>query len=90
MPLYTLQLTDFAWLVLLIIIIIYMIYDLYSRRPKRSITYTRETLVCTKCGLNVERDFEPGDFIGLVKGKCPSCGGNLKIKAIYSIEKTKK
>lgn len=67
--------------------ILFLIYDTYRRRPRRTIYITRELLVCTKCNYRVERDAEPGDFIGLLKGKCPSCGGDLKITGIYAVEK---
>jgi len=80
---------DIIWLIVILILIIYLVYDTYARRPKKTEKIIRERLVCTKCGYVVEREFEPGDFIGLVKGKCPSCGGDLKIKAIYAIEKEK-
>lgn len=79
--------TDLALLVAFILIVLYMLYDTYKRRPKKTIQMVRESLKCIKCGLVVEKEFEPGDFIGLLKGKCPTCGGDLKIHAIYSIEK---
>lgn len=74
-------------LIALIIVISYLIYDSYTRRPRRSIYIVRELLECTRCKLTIERESEPGDFIGLIKGKCPSCNGDMKIKGIYAIEK---
>jgi hypothetical protein len=35
----------------------------------------------------VEKEFEPGDFIGMVKGKCPKCDGPMIVKAIYDVAK---
>jgi len=70
-----------------IIIVIYLIYDSYARKPRKRVQVVRELLVCTSCKFTVEKDFEPGDFIGMIKGKCPSCGSNLKVKAIYAVEK---
>jgi rRNA maturation endonuclease Nob1 len=86
----TLQVESVILLVVMLILIIYMIYDMYSRRPRRKTYHVKETLICTKCKYVVEREFEPGDFIGLIKGKCPTCGGDLKVKAIYAIEKEQK
>lgn len=79
--------TDIALIIALILVVVFMIYDTYKRKPKKTTQIVRESLRCVKCGLVVEKDFEPGDFIGLIKGKCPTCGGDLKIKAIYAIEK---
>lgn len=76
-------------LILLLIIILYLVYESYSRRPRRTLYAIRELLVCIKCNYRVEKDFEPGDFIGLIKGKCPKCGGDLKLKGIYAVEKSK-
>ncbi|MEM0002441.1 MAG: hypothetical protein QXS24_01520 [Desulfurococcaceae archaeon] len=79
--------TNIILLVLLILIMIYLVYDSYIKKPRKKTYVVRELLTCTKCKFNVERDFEPGDFIGIIKGKCPSCGGDLKLKAIYAVEK---
>lgn len=76
-------------LVAIIIMVAYLIYESYRRRPRRTPLVVRELLVCTSCSYRVERDFEPGDFIGLIKGRCPSCGGDLKLKGIYSVERDK-
>lgn len=81
------ELYNILLIILIFIVFAYLIYDAYTRRPRRSIHVVRELLVCTKCNYRVEKDFEPGDFIGLIKGKCPSCNGELKIKGIYAIEK---
>jgi rRNA maturation endonuclease Nob1 len=75
-------------IILVIILIVYMFMET-KRKPARIEYVTRELLVCYSCGFQVERDHEPGDFIGLVKGKCPRCGGDLKIKGIYSVDKSK-
>ncbi|AFK50680.1 hypothetical protein TCELL_0255 [Thermogladius calderae 1633] len=75
-------------IVLTVLLIVYMYLET-RKRPTRTEYVTRELLVCEGCGFQVERDFEPGDFIGLVKGKCPRCGRELKIKGIYSVDKSK-
>lgn len=60
------------------------------RKPGEPETETRELLVCGKCDYKVETRFEPGDFIGMIKGECPKCGSHLKIKAIYDVVKEEK
>ncbi len=57
------------------------------KKPKKPEYITKELLVCTKCGYQLETEYEPGDFIGMIKHKCPKCGAPMKIKAIYAIEK---
>lgn len=76
-------------IVLFLIIVLYLVYESYSRRPRKTVYVVRELLVCVKCNYRVEKDFEPGDFIGLVKGKCPQCGEDLKLKGIYAVERGK-
>lgn len=73
-------------LVLLLLMLIYLVYESYSKRLRKPIYAIRELLVCNKCNYRIEKDFEPGDFIGLIKGKCPRCGGELKLRGIYAVE----
>jgi len=58
------------------------------RKPQKKEYITKELLICTKCGFQLETNHEPGDFISMIKGKCPKCGSAMKIKAIYAVEKT--
>ncbi|MEM4481153.1 MAG: hypothetical protein QXK88_02295 [Desulfurococcaceae archaeon] len=81
--------SSLLFLVVFVIIAAYFIYESYRKRPRKTAYVVRELLVCMSCNYRVERDFEPGDFIGLIKGKCPSCGGDLKLRGIYSIERSK-
>ncbi|ABN69994.1 hypothetical protein Smar_0894 [Staphylothermus marinus F1] len=70
-----------------IIMAIYL-YMEARRKPKKPEYKTIEILECTKCGYKIEKEYEPGDFIGMIKGKCPKCNSPMKIKAIYAVEKT--
>ncbi len=47
--------------------------------PKRTITVIR----CDNGDYETERDFQQGDFVGKVEGKCPKCGGVLRVHSIY-------
>lgn len=76
-------------LVLLIVFIAYFYFEVRSRREKREESVTRVLLQCVNCGFKLERDFEAGDYIGLERGKCPKCGGTLKIRGIYAVEKSR-
>ncbi|MCC6034565.1 MAG: hypothetical protein LM567_03595 [Desulfurococcaceae archaeon] len=80
--------TEVFLLALLILLVLYMIYESYikKRREKESTYVTREALICLNCRYVIEKDFEPGDFIGLIKDTCPRCGGKMKIKGIYGVE----
>jgi len=79
--------TEILLLALLVLLVFYMIYESYiKKREKESMYVTREVLMCLNCKYVIEKDFEPGDFIGLIKDTCPRCGGKMKIKGIYSVE----
>ncbi|WXG42548.1 MAG: hypothetical protein WED04_00315 [Promethearchaeati archaeon SRVP18_Atabeyarchaeia-1] len=48
------------------------------------------SLACHDCDFSQEREFQKGDFIGKVLGKCPKCKkGELYIRAIYTVEEKK-
>ncbi len=38
---------------------------------------------CMSCGYTEERDFTKGDYVGKIVGKCPKCGGQLVVDAIF-------
>lgn len=79
--------TEILLAVLLVAVILYLIYESYLKKKREeSPRYvTREILVCLNCNYVIEKDFEPGDFIGLIKDTCPRCGGKMRIKGIYSV-----
>ncbi|MGC8983087.1 MAG: hypothetical protein ACP5KA_04975 [Desulfurococcaceae archaeon] len=84
------QVTNVIIAILLALILIYYLYNALRTRRKRKPEYAiREVLACMQCNYKLERDYEAGDFIGLLKGKCPKCGGQMKIRGIYAVEKSK-
>ncbi len=68
------------------ILLIYLFLE-SRRKPQKKEYITKELLVCTKCGFQLETSYEPGDFISMIRSKCPKCGSPMKIKAIYAVEK---
>ncbi|MEM1695667.1 MAG: hypothetical protein QXS14_01795 [Desulfurococcaceae archaeon] len=74
-------------LVFLMVIAYYAYEAIRTRRRRRPEYMIRELLVCVNCNYRVEKDHEAGDFIGLIKDTCPKCGGDLKIRGIYAVEK---
>ena len=42
-----------------------------------------EVLKCAQCGFENITDPAPGDYINMEKGKCPRCGGRMKVSLIY-------
>ncbi len=78
-------------IVLLTVTILFIQLLLETRKkPKEPKTVTRTLLKCTSCGETIETNYEPGDFIGLIKGKCKKCNSPLKVTAIYDVEISEK
>jgi hypothetical protein len=46
-------------------------------------------LACHSCDSTGEREFQKGDFVGKVLGKCAKCKGEQYIRAIYAIDEKK-
>jgi len=80
---------NIVMILIVIALIIYMYLESRPKKQQREEYVTRVLLQCLNCSYRLERDFEAGDFIGLEKGKCPKCGGSLKVIGIYSVEKSK-
>ncbi|MET1101209.1 MAG: hypothetical protein ABWW69_01845 [Pyrodictiaceae archaeon] len=58
-----------------------------KQEPKRTITIVK----CYSCGYTIERDYKPGDYIGKEDQKCPKCGAQMYVDAIYVVTmKTKR
>ncbi len=70
-------------IVLLAILLVFSIFMTERKKkpeiPKRTITVIR----CDNGDYETKRDFRQGDFIGKVEGKCPKCGGILRVHSIY-------
>ncbi|MEM1642927.1 MAG: hypothetical protein QW369_05215 [Desulfurococcaceae archaeon] len=74
-----------AVVVMVIATIVKTLLDVY-RRPKEPVIVMKTLLKCIKCDYVKEVDYQQGDFIGLLKGKCPNCSSSLKVRGIYAIE----
>lgn len=70
-------------IVLLAILLVFSILMTERKKkpetPKRTITVIR----CDNGDYETRRDFRQGDFVGKVEGKCPKCGGILRVHSIY-------
>ena len=70
-------------IVLLAILLVFSILMTERKKkpetPKRTITVIR----CDNGDYETRRDFRQGDFVGKVEGKCPKCGGMLRVHSIY-------
>jgi len=74
-------------IVLLTVTILFIQLLLETRKkPREPKTVTRTLLKCTSCGETIETNYEPGDFIGLIKGQCKKCNSPLRVTAIYDVE----
>ena len=72
-----------------IVMVIYLYMELRKKLQKPEYD-TKTLLKCPKCGYQIEKNYELGEFIGMVKGKCSKCNTPMKIIAIYVVEKTLK
>ncbi|WFO75661.1 hypothetical protein J4526_01910 [Desulfurococcaceae archaeon MEX13E-LK6-19] len=81
---------DYNFIIILIlmslIIVLLQMWIESRRRPPTKELITKTLLKCVKCGYSIERDFEPGDFVTMVKNRCPKCGEYMRVEAIYAIE----
>ncbi|MCS7128333.1 MAG: hypothetical protein N3E36_04035 [Sulfolobales archaeon] len=74
-----------AIVAMIIATIVKTLLDVY-RRPKEPVTVVKTLLKCIECDYIQEVDYQQGDFIGLLKGKCPKCSSSLRVRGIYAIE----
>lgn len=75
------------WAVSLAFLLIFLvlIYRNIRSPVKLEFTEVRRLIVCEQCGVESEGPYETGDHVFREIGPCPRCGGQLVIKAIYSI-----
>ena len=79
-PLQIIQIAVIVAIVLLLALSIMLAEKKSSKKKeKKTITFVR----CDKGDYESKRDFKPGDFVGKVEGKCPRCGGILRVYSIY-------
>ncbi|BEP17043.1 hypothetical protein PYJP_03950 [Pyrofollis japonicus] len=73
-------------MLLSVVMIIYMVITvLGSRKKDKEEQKVVTVLKCPQCGYVKKREFREGDFIGkIVDEKCPHCGVNLVVDAIYA------
>jgi endogenous inhibitor of DNA gyrase (YacG/DUF329 family) len=75
-----------SMMILSVIMVVYMVVTILGTRKKsREEQKVVTVLKCPQCGYTKKRDFQEGDFIGkIVDEKCPHCGVNLVVEAIYA------
>ena len=57
-----------------------------KQEEKNRLTISISVCENAKCGKNRVQDYEPGDFVFKISGSCSNCGGNFRIKEIYSVK----
>jgi hypothetical protein len=58
----------------------------YRSIPRIEATEVRRLIACEGCGVESEGPFEKGDYVFREVGKCPRCGGQLIVKALYGVD----
>jgi len=79
------------WIVALafLLIFLFLVYRSARGPPKIKLSEVRRLISCEECGVESEGPFESGDHVFREVGKCPRCGGQLVVKAIYTIDSKK-
>ncbi len=75
-------------LIFLLILFLLLTVILSAIRSQKRIESKPKLITVIKCLSNdyeVEREFTQGDFVGKIEGKCPKCGSQLFVVAIYAI-----
>jgi hypothetical protein len=58
----------------------------YRGVPRVEAMEVRRLIACEKCDVESEGPFEKGDYVFREVGKCPRCGGQLYVKALYGVD----
>jgi hypothetical protein len=53
--------------------------------PVAALSRTVSVIKCDKCQYTEVRDFQKGDYMYKVLGKCKDCQGNIYIRSIYTV-----
>ncbi len=64
-----------------------MVYDVLRMKisPEEEEPTMISRLQCVECGHWTEREFKQGEYVGLLTGeRCPKCGGEMFVAAIYA------
>ncbi|RLE99569.1 MAG: hypothetical protein DRJ57_02155 [Thermoprotei archaeon] len=80
--------TNYANLAVLSCLAAYFFYSGFQRLRRIRLTRRRvvELVKCTECGYSEERGHTAGDYVFKVKGRCPRCGAEMRVVAIYSVK----
>jgi hypothetical protein len=79
-------------ILLLALTLTFFYYVMMKTTPKKGEepTVTKTILKCMGTGKVFERDFEKGDYVGKIVGKCDENGSTKYIHAIYEVKPEKK
>ncbi len=58
----------------------------YRGVPRIEATEVRRLVACDACNIESEGPFQKGDYVFREVGKCPRCGGQLYVKALYGVD----
>lgn len=73
-------------LIAMVLLAILLVFSILMTERKKKPEIPRQIISVIKCDkgdYETKREFRQGDFVGKVEGKCPKCGGILRIHTIY-------
>ncbi len=73
-------------LIAIVLLAILLVFSILMTERKKKPETPKQTVSVIKCDngdYETKREFRQGDFVGKVEGKCPKCGGILRIHSIY-------
>ncbi len=56
---------------------------------QKSLLKVLTTIICTKCGFKIVRNFGVGDYVNREVGKCQQCDGTMFISSVFAEEPPK-
>jgi len=76
-----------TWIIVAALVLLLLLLLLIKRESRYPIRLekilVKSVIQCMNCGLKVVRNFENQDYVFKPCGRCPSCGGDRYIVAIY-------
>ncbi len=79
---YTILILNIIAMILIAVMVVYNIVAA-NKAVKRQKPRLRTRIECLACGYSVEREYRQGDYVGKPEGRCPKCGSEMIVAAVF-------